>query len=337
MTPRLITIKASHYCEKARWALERAGIAYQEECHPPGFHILVARRTSGRRTVPVLVTDEGVLGDSSDILAWVDRRLPEGERLYPAAARADGGSAAAPADGGSAAAPADGGSAAARGDGSSAAAPADGGSAAVPADGGSAAARGDGGSAAARGDGSSAAAPADGGSAAERAEVEALEERFDEALGPHVRRWAYFHLLPRKDLVVPLAAEGVRSRGERLGLRLGYPLLAALMRRAMNITPEASARSVARVDEVWAEVEARLAGGPGGERRYLVGERFSAADLTFAALAAPAVCPPGYGGPLPALEALPPPMRAEVEARRASPAGRFVLRLYREERIRPPS
>ena len=34
MTPlRLVTIPISHYCEKARWALERAGIAYREERH----------------------------------------------------------------------------------------------------------------------------------------------------------------------------------------------------------------------------------------------------------------------------------------------------------------
>ena len=30
---RLLTIPISHYCEKARWALERAGLAYREERH----------------------------------------------------------------------------------------------------------------------------------------------------------------------------------------------------------------------------------------------------------------------------------------------------------------
>jgi glutathione S-transferase len=31
MPARLVTIPISHYCEKARWALGRARIAYREE------------------------------------------------------------------------------------------------------------------------------------------------------------------------------------------------------------------------------------------------------------------------------------------------------------------
>src|SRR5438270_7830337 len=56
---RLITIPISHYCEKVRWALERAGMAYREERHVQGVHRLAARRAGGGITVPVLVTPEG--------------------------------------------------------------------------------------------------------------------------------------------------------------------------------------------------------------------------------------------------------------------------------------
>ena len=45
--PRLVTIPISHYCEKARWALERAGIGYREEPHVQGIHQLAARRAGG--------------------------------------------------------------------------------------------------------------------------------------------------------------------------------------------------------------------------------------------------------------------------------------------------
>ena len=55
---RLLTIPISHYCEKARWALDRAGIAYEEERHVQGVHQIVARRAGGGTTVPVLVTAE---------------------------------------------------------------------------------------------------------------------------------------------------------------------------------------------------------------------------------------------------------------------------------------
>jgi glutathione S-transferase len=80
---RLITIPISHYCEKARWALERAGVPYREERHVQGIHRLAARRAGGGPTVPVLVTPEGVIGESGEILAWVDRRTPAEQRLFP--------------------------------------------------------------------------------------------------------------------------------------------------------------------------------------------------------------------------------------------------------------
>jgi len=82
---RLITIPISHYCEKARWALERAGMPYREERHVQGVHQLIARRAGGGMTVPVLVTPDGAIGDSSDILAWVDERTPPEQRLFPSA------------------------------------------------------------------------------------------------------------------------------------------------------------------------------------------------------------------------------------------------------------
>jgi glutathione S-transferase len=81
---RLITIPISHYCEKARWALERAGLAYHEERHVQGIHRVAARRAGGGRTVPVLVTPEGALGESEEILAWVDGRTSPEDRLFPA-------------------------------------------------------------------------------------------------------------------------------------------------------------------------------------------------------------------------------------------------------------
>jgi glutathione S-transferase len=80
---RLITIPISHYCEKARWALERVGIAYREERHVQGIHRLAARRAGGGVTVPVLVTPERAIGESREILAWVDARTPAEHRLFP--------------------------------------------------------------------------------------------------------------------------------------------------------------------------------------------------------------------------------------------------------------
>ena len=73
-------------------------------------------------------------------------------------------------------------------------------------------------------------------------------------------------------------------------------------------------------------------------RRYLVGDQFSIADLSFAALAALAVgVQPheGYGAWLPALDQSPPGYREFAEQLRATQAGAFVLRMFAEERTAP--
>ena len=69
-----------------------------------------------------------------------------------------------------------------------------------------------------------------------------------------------------------------------------------------------------------------------GERRYLVGERFTAADLTVASLLAPVLVPESYGAKLPPLDALPSELRAVVEETRATRTGAQVMRVYAEER-----
>lgn len=79
---RLITIAASHYCEKARWALDYCGIEYLEEAHLPIFHVVPVRRVGGKHPVPVLKTATGLIQGSSTIAEWADSFAPG--RLIPA-------------------------------------------------------------------------------------------------------------------------------------------------------------------------------------------------------------------------------------------------------------
>ena len=72
MTVRLITIYYSHYCEKARWALERASIPFVEEPHVPVLSWRATLGSKGKRTAPVMVDGDTVLSDSADIVKWVD-------------------------------------------------------------------------------------------------------------------------------------------------------------------------------------------------------------------------------------------------------------------------
>ena len=82
MTSRLITIPFSHFCEKARWALDRCAVPFEEDAHLPPFHF-GATSLAGSRSTPLLVVDGGpTLTDSTDILEWADGQDPQGGTLF---------------------------------------------------------------------------------------------------------------------------------------------------------------------------------------------------------------------------------------------------------------
>jgi glutathione S-transferase len=157
----------------------------------------------------------------------------------------------------------------------------------------------------------------------------ALEDRFDRRLGVATRAWAYSYLLDESERIVPLVSKGI-PRLEALFIRPLRPLIALGIRRGLRIEPKTRAWAKGRIDEDFAFVEDRLRDG----RKYLTGDRFTVADMTFAALAAPAVFPDEYGGPLMRAHELPATMIPTVEQWRQTVAGQFALRIYREERSR---
>lgn len=165
------------------------------------------------------------------------------------------------------------------------------------------------------------------------AEVSQWEDTFDRRVGPATRRLVYFHLMKTPVLVRRLlqsASPGWQARVTRLT----FPALKALMVRGLRINAAGAERSRQALDEVLDNVSARLADG----RRYLAGDRFSAADLTFASLLAPTLLPAPLQSVMPlAWDELPAELRALVERVRATPAGQFALRLYAEERHRSSS
>lgn len=99
--------------------------------------------------------------------------------------------------------------------------------------------------------------------------------------------------------------------------------------QGMRITPENGGAALATIHQVFDDVARPLSDG----RRYLAGDAFTAADLSFACLAAPAVGQP-YNDAAPGLDSpdMPAAMREQVQALRSHPAGRFALRLWAEER-----
>jgi len=249
---RLITIPVSHFCEKARWALDRAGERYYEEKHAPLFHFAATLPRTRTRTVPILVTPHGKICDSTAILRHVDARLDEPRRLFPH-------------------------------------------------------------------------------DPAHLREVEALEDMFDERLGPQTRRWVYCWLLDEPAYFKAIMDQGL-SPLESRGLRALDPFIRATMRRAFRVSEHAKESCLERVRAIFREVDGLLADG----RRYLTGDRFTAADLTFASLAAPVLAPEaGFGAKRPPIGMMPMGMARDIEVFRATAAGAFALRLFREDRGAP--
>ena len=78
-------LKVSNYNEKARWALDHKGIPHLRRAVEPKRHRAVARRLTGgtTSTFPVLVVDGQAIGDSTAIIAALERRDPQ-RPLYPA-------------------------------------------------------------------------------------------------------------------------------------------------------------------------------------------------------------------------------------------------------------
>jgi glutathione S-transferase len=137
----------------------------------------------------------------------------------------------------------------------------------------------------------------------------------------------YVHMLAQRELALAFNNEGVSRWEDRL-LRVGWPLIERLIGKVLDIRPGVEVEDEAAVWHELDYVAERLSDG----RPYLSGERFGAADLTFAALAAALVVPPEYGTPLPQPELMPPALAAIVRRAREHPAGRHALSLYAEHR-----
>jgi glutathione S-transferase len=261
VTWRLITIRPSHYNEKARWALDRLGFEYDEEPWLPVLHfagtapVLLPRRVgegekdSTRFSTPVLVAGGRVIPDSSAIAAFASRSAGDpAKSLYWST------------------------------------------------------------------------------------EAIELDRHFSGRFGADTRRLAYFHLLPHDDLLVEVAERSVGPRQVRAFVR-AMPLIRRTLSTILKIDERHAAHSRDNVLAEFERVGERLADG----RPYLLGDRFSAADLSFSALAAVAMFvqpEEGYGAWLPPPAQVSSAFAALSDELRATPAGAFALRMFAEERGR---
>ena len=244
MTPHLISIAPSHYCEKTRWALSLARIEFTESRHAPFFHISAVKIAGGTRTTPTLQLKNRTLTDSTDITEWIALHPSTQWNPY--------------------------------------------------------------------------------GKIEHHQRVKDLEFEFGRKLGVLTRLITYQDLLPHKNLTVK-AMTGASDKEIRW-FSLGYPIFSWLMKKGMNINADAAQKAVDTVQQIFDAVEQDADG------EFLVGDRLTIADVTFASLAGPLVMPEQYGATLPALEELPQATLDLCQRFRSHPAGVRTLRLYREHR-----
>jgi len=241
----LYQISISHFCEKARWALDFKGIPYRSVNLLPVAHILATRRLAPSTTVPILVHDGNILQNSPVILDYLEKKFPEPALL-----------------------------------------------------------------------------PAEADSARQAREWEAYVGK---EIGPHLRRYLYFHLLDSRHMPKLLLDQ---ISGPAAGLfRLAFPAVKRLMKKGMKLDPASAEKSLARLEKALEKLEREV-----DKKEFLVGEAFSRADLSAAALLAPMFLPPEHEYPWPRLESLPKPLRAFLEKWKDSAVEDWVLQLYQRYR-----
>ena len=96
---------------------------------------------------------------------------------------------------------------------------------------------------------------------------------------------------------------------------------------AFKVSQGALERGAVKLRSLFDDVSRELV-----DRRFFVGERFSAADLTFAALSTPMLFPDEHGSPSLRRADLPDDLGALVDELRATTAGQHAMRMYRDLR-----
>lgn len=162
--------------------------------------------------------------------------------------------------------------------------------------------------------------PADPG---ERQRALDLEERFDMGIGRTVRQVGYRSVLADPDVAVRmLATGGPPSRQRAVGAI--FPALAPAMRKRFRVPAPDDHGPFDELRDQVAFIGSQV--GPSG---FLVGESFSVADLTAAALLAPALCPEAMPEGLPAF---PEDLREVTEELCRMPGGEWARQIYLEYR-----
>ena len=158
-------------------------------------------------------------------------------------------------------------------------------------------------------------------------DVMALQYKFRYDMGSGTVNWAYYNLLPHKNLTWKSFTTGV-PWWETLFLTFGYGIIKYLMFKGLSLNADVAEQGLEKVKAGFDECENLLKDG----RKFLLGDRLTLVDLAFAASAAPMILANGYGGHLPKFEQVPKNMQDVISELRERPAGKYAQQLYDEYR-----
>lgn len=160
-------------------------------------------------------------------------------------------------------------------------------------------------------------------------EVQRLQNQFHDQLGPATRRIVYYYLLPDQKFSDELVKNTV-SYPQWLISKIFGKIAAKTIAQKLNVNSKSVLRAVETVQREFDQVGKRLQ-----NRKYLSGDRLSAADISFACLACPALwITKADGHPVipEQKHPLPKPLADLARKLRQTEAGKFALRMFREER-----
>ncbi|KAF9122923.1 hypothetical protein BGW39_009400 [Mortierella sp. 14UC] len=171
---------------------------------------------------------------------------------------------------------------------------------------------------------------------ASRTKIQTLEERFDNMIGPHVRRLVYYEVLVKSPSSVGRSLGQHNNAGKLQAWiwSLFFPIIAYLLCKIMHVNEVSASRSKDILKREFEHISRVLESGPPGPA-YLVGNQFTAADLTLASLGGLVVGvteEEGYGAWVPSLSAFRPEGRAFFEELRQTTAGQHILECYKLHR-----
>jgi glutathione S-transferase len=159
----------------------------------------------------------------------------------------------------------------------------------------------------------------------ERRSALEVEDFFDEHCAHELRRVMFDPLLRHPELMAE--ATGTDRRRGGSAVKVLFPVVNRAVRMKYNVTPEAAAQARATVEAALDRIEAEL--GPSG---YLVGDSFSVADLTAAAVLSPLVMPAEFPYHQIGPDRLPDDLRDWRESLTERPAFRYAVDMYARHR-----